>query len=82
MKSVYSAVRTGSLNKADCASSLKGKIAKRIITPGVSQQFYLFSFVYLRIVFPFVGGIYCTNTVPCVCHTLTVFMVHFTVLCF
>ena len=27
MKSVYSAVRTGSLNKAICASSLKGKIS-------------------------------------------------------
>ena len=25
MKSVYCAVRTGSLNKADCPSSLKGK---------------------------------------------------------
>jgi hypothetical protein len=49
---------------------------------GVAQQFYLFSFVYLRIVFPFVGGDYCAYTVHCFYHTLIVFMVHFTVLRF
>jgi len=36
----------------------------------------------LRAVFSFVGGDYCTNNVPCFYHTLIVFMVHFTVLCF
>jgi hypothetical protein len=30
MKSVYSAVRTGSLNKAICASSLKGSEMKSV----------------------------------------------------
>jgi len=51
-------------------------------TSGVAQLFYLFSFVCLRFVFPFVGGDYCTNTVPRFYHTLVVFMIHFTVLCF
>jgi len=40
------------------------------------------NFVCLRIVFSFVGGDYCTNTVHRFDHTLMVFMVHFTVLCF
>jgi hypothetical protein len=31
MKSVYSAVRTGSLNKADCASSLSGEPLLRFV---------------------------------------------------
>jgi len=31
MKSVYSAVRTGSLNKAVCASSVKGLILKYLL---------------------------------------------------
>ena len=52
------------------------------LTSGVAQRFYLFSFVSLRVVLSFVGGDYCTNTVPCFYHTLMVFMVHFTVLCF
>jgi len=34
-------------------------------TSGVAQRFYLFSFVWLRIAISFVGGDYCTNTVPC-----------------
>jgi len=42
----------------------------------------VFSFVCLRIVFSFIGRGYCTNAVPCFYHTLLVFMVHFTVLCF
>jgi len=45
-----------------------------------AQQFYLFSFVCLLIVFSFVGGDYCTNIVPCFYHTLIVFMVQFTVI--
>jgi len=47
MKSVYSAVRTGSLNKAVCASSVKGYISKWILTSDFAQRFYLFSCVLL-----------------------------------
>jgi len=43
---------------------------------------YLFIIIIIIIVFSFVGGDYCTNTVSCFYHTLIVFMVHFTVLCF
>jgi len=46
----------------------------------VTQLFYLFCFAYA--VLSFVGGDYCTNNVSCFYHTLLVFMVHFTVLCF
>ena len=53
-----------------------------MLTSIVAQRFYLFSFVYLRIVFSFVGGEYSTNTVPCFYRTLIVFMVYFTVPCF
>jgi hypothetical protein len=42
----------------------------------------VFSFVCLRIVFSCIGRGYCYNTVPCFYHTLIVFMVHLTVLCF
>ena len=42
----------------------------------------LFCFAFLRIVFSFVGGDYCTNTFLSVYHTLVVFMAHFTVLYF
>jgi hypothetical protein len=38
MKSVYSAVRTGSLNKAVCASSLEGVISKRKSTYAKGAQ--------------------------------------------
>jgi hypothetical protein len=52
------------------------------ITSGVTQRFCLFDFVCLRIVFSFVDDDYCANTVSRFYHTLTVFMVHLTVLCF
>ena len=58
------------------------KIAKCVLILGVAQLFYLFSFVCLHIIFSFVCGDYCTNTLPCFYHTLIVFMVHFTLLCF
>ena len=51
-------------------------------TSGVAQRFCLFSFLSLPTSFLLVGGDYCTNTVPSFYHTLIVFMVHFTVLCF
>ena len=38
MKSVYSAVRTGSLNKADYVSSLKGLINVNILTVKRSEE--------------------------------------------
>ena len=41
MKSVYSAVRTGSLNKAACASSLKGYVVER----SVNRRFDIVSVV-------------------------------------
>ena len=41
-----------------------------MLTLGVARRFYVFSFVCLRIVFSFVGGDYCTNTVPCFYHTI------------
>ena len=58
--------------------------AIRTQTPGnyPKENMLLFNFVCLCIVFSFVGSDYCTDTVSCFCHTLTVFMVHFSVLCF
>jgi len=49
------------------------------VSPSVSTCLLLF---FLRTVFSFVGGDYCINTVSCFYHTLLVFMVYFTVLCF
>jgi len=49
------------------------------VSPSGSACLVLFC---LRIVFSFVGGDYCTNTVLCFYHTLIVFMVQFLVLYF
>jgi len=38
MKSVYSAVRTGSLNKAVCASSLKVEYCQRVDLPVATER--------------------------------------------
>jgi hypothetical protein len=59
MKSVYSAVRTGYLNKAVCASSLKGKlkhVGEDITRKTVLLHFMLYCVLY-RVVFTVINNL-------------------------
>jgi hypothetical protein len=69
MKSVYSAVRTGSLNKAVCASSLKGQRRSRLVKADISNFPAAVmttagaAFALLRL--PFSGQILTEGASPC-----------------
>ena len=57
MKSVYSAVRTGALNKAVCASSLKGKYSGAAVSlTSQSTRFVSLSYSRKLRTLNYVGG--------------------------